>query len=109
MTSYDTDGVRAYAFKGSYSNVFLQFTDGLSVDFITQEFGTYPNLYVLQALRDENRYHNYGARDMKHWSKQRLREAFCLSDDTWRAKVLYDGNNLVNSAATIVYEVKMVE
>ena len=106
---YATSGVAAYGFKGAYSEAYAQFAGSFSVDFVTQEFGTYPNLYVLHALRDENRYHIYGAKDTNHWSKQQLREAFYPSNENWRAGVLYNGIKLVNGAAAILFEDKIVE
>lgn len=92
--NYATDGVRAYAFKGAYANVFAQVTAGSRIDFIAQEFGTYPNLYVLHALRDENRIHHYGDVLEDNQAKQRLKEAFNPACQMWQEKVLKDGVSL---------------
>ena len=91
---YATSGVAAYSFKGAYSETYAQFSGSFSVDFVTQEFGTYPNLYVLHALRDENRSHHLGDRSSDSPSKQKLREAFNPDHSLWQTKVIRDGVTL---------------
>jgi hypothetical protein len=98
-TDYATDGVRAYAFKGAHSTVFEELTDRSRVDFLTQEFGTYPNLYVLQTLRDENRGHHYGDKSEAYQAKQRLKEAFSPGNQIWQSTVIRDGAALFTRSA----------
>ncbi|MNC88589.1 hypothetical protein D3C83_44190 [compost metagenome] len=69
------------------------------LDFILQELGTYRPLTVLHALREENRWHHYGAGTIDHPAKQRLREALCPSDPAWRSRVVAHGAALVRAGA----------
>lgn len=103
LTDYETSGAASYEIIGGHSEAFRSLPSTQTFDFITQEFGTYPNLYTLQALRDENRYHNYGEKRIKHPAKQRLREAFNPSLPLWRASVIRDGESLFLWAKDIVF------
>lgn len=103
LTDYETRGDASYEIIGGHCEAFRSLPGTQTLDFITQEFGTYPNLYTLQALRDENRYHNYGEKRIKHPAKQRLREAFNPSLPFWRASVIRDGESLFLWAKDIVF------
>ena len=100
---YATSGVAAYGFDGAYSEAYAQFSNSFSADFITQEFGTYPNLYVLHALRDENRSHQVGDRSINSPSKQQLREAFNPDHSLWQTTVIRDGVSLFERSARVVF------
>ena len=100
---YATSGAAAYGFKGAYSEAYAQFSGSFSVDFVTQEFGTYPNLYVLHALRDENRSHRLGDRSKNSPSKQQLKEAFNPDHSLWQTKVIKDGVSLFERSAGVVF------
>ena len=89
----------AYAFKGGHVDAYRQLGTHCSIDFITQEFGTYSNLYVLQALRDENREHHFGQIDSNSSAKQRLKEAFYPDNPEWQSKILKDGVSLFVKSA----------
>jgi hypothetical protein len=104
---YATSGVAAYSFKGAYSEAYTQFSGSFSIDFVTQEFGTYSNLYVLHALRDENRSHHLGDRSRNSPSKQQLREAFNPDHSLWQAKVISDGVSLFERSTNLVFNHKM--
>src|SRR5438477_1244330 len=65
------------------------------VYFVTQEFGTYGPMKVLHALREENRWHHYGAGTLDHPTKQILKETFYPQHETWRARVLHRGKELL--------------
>lgn len=88
-----------YTFLGGHNHLF----PAVRIDFITQEFGTYANLYVLHALRDENRYHHYSKGEINHQSKLRLKEAFCPDDAFWRASVVEKGAMLFDSTAHLLF------
>ena len=60
------------------------------------EFGTIAGKKVLYALRQENRWHQWGNGDLKHSSKQGLLDAFRPDTDRWRASVLRQGIELYN-------------
>ena len=103
LTDYETSGAASYEIIGGHCEAFGSLPSTQTLDFIAQEFGTYPTLYTLQALRDENRYHNYGEKRIKHPAKQRLREAFNPSLPLWRASVIRDGESLFLWAKDIVF------
>ena len=100
---YASSGVAAYGFNGAYSEAYAQFSGSFSADFVTQEFGTYPNLYVLHALRDENRFHHLGDRSKNSPSKQQLKEAFNPDHSLWQNKVVRDGVTLFERSAKVVF------
>ena len=104
MTDYATEGAMAYAFEGGHVAAYTQLAEQCSVDFIAQEFGTYPNLYVLQALRDENRAHNLGITNPEIPEKQRLKEAFNPENPAWQAKVVNDGVSIFERSADWFFE-----
>ena len=104
MTDYETEGAMAYAFKGGHVEAYRQLATHCRIDFITQEFGTYSNLYVLQALRDENRAHHFGQMDVNSIAKQRLMEAFNPDNPDWQAKILEDGVSLFIRSAEWFFE-----
>lgn len=83
-------------FGGGHNRLYSHVLPQVQVDFLTQEFGTYPNIYVLQALRDENRYHHYGGAQVSHKYKHRLKMSFCPADKEWRTSVIENGVVLFN-------------
>ena len=72
-----------------------EFTD-LAYDFLLAEFGTYPMLRVLKALRAENRAHWWGKVADKSYqrTKQELLEVFVPSSPQWRKITLDRGLDL---------------
>ena len=62
---------------------------------LTQEFGTYGPTKVLHALREENRWHHYGAGTLDHPTKRILKETFYPQDETWQESVLNRGKELL--------------
>ena len=102
--NYETEGAMAYAFKGGHVETYRRLATHCSIDFITQEFGTYSNLYVLQALRDENREHHLGQIDLDSLTKKRLKEAFYPDNPEWQAKILEDGVSLFVRSADWFFE-----
>ena len=101
--NYVKDQVEYYEYSGGHNHIYKQVLPQVQVDFITQEFGTYPNLYVLQALRDENRYHHYGNRQLSHVSKMRLKESFCPAHLQWRTSVIENGASLYDDVKGFVF------
>lgn len=64
--------------------------------FATAEFGTYPPVAVVTALRAENRAHHWGAPGGDYeWTKQRLVEAFAPTGRAWRERVVASGVRIV--------------
>jgi Protein of unknown function (DUF2817) len=68
----------------------------LTYDFLLAEFGTYPMLRVLKALRAENRAHWWGKVEdaSSVWAKQELLEVFVPKSQQWRNLVLERGVDL---------------
>ena len=69
---------------------------------LLQEFGAYGPVKTLRALRDENRYHQSGGKDLNHWSKQMLLEAFSPGDEGWQRTVVDRGVILFKKVLNIV-------
>ncbi len=103
LTEYGSAGVIAYTFRGGHSEVYSQLSGHCKVDFITQEFGTYPNVYVLQALRDENRAHHFGSKPQQEQAKQRLQEAFNPGLSGWQSRVIRSGESLFVTLAESIF------
>jgi len=82
---------------GLQSMIFRVFAETHPV-FIGQEFGTYSGMKVVHALREENRWHHYGAGTLDHSTKRTLKETFCPADESWREAVLNRGRELVEEA-----------
>lgn len=78
-------GASPYEVEGDFATWFKNQNLAKSVRSILAEFGTYPIVRVLSALRNENRLHHFS----KDWSindaaKQELLEAFCPKSTQWR-------------------------
>ncbi|NES71239.1 MAG: DUF2817 domain-containing protein, partial [Okeania sp. SIO2D1] len=71
--------------------------------FVTAEFGTYPLLQVLEALRQENYAHFWTPSDESFYqnAKKRLLEVFAPIDQHWRNAVVSKGLALVKKAISI--------
>lgn len=86
--------VLGYRTSGSHELLYHKLFPRCRIDFITHEFGTWPSLPVLQALRAENQWHHFGAGGLDHPAKQRLKEAFCLPAESWRQRIVERGSAL---------------
>ena len=91
-----TDAVEhgAYEIRGMLSDVFAMLDPAPDWSFILQEFGTFPVLRVMNALRLENYWHHHGNAGPEHWSKQRLKHLLAPEDGDWRASVVDRGVSL---------------
>ena len=69
-----------------------------ALQYLTVEFGTRSALRVLYALREENRWHFFGAGGVAHPAKLRLREALTPDSSRWQAQVLRQGRSLIEKA-----------
>ncbi len=90
------DGV-GYRIQGGYAGAFDALAPGVETHLIIQEFGTSPGVRVLHALREENRWHHYGAGTPDHRVKARLKEMFCPRSPRWREFVLARGVSLARA------------
>ena len=90
LQPWDADAGVAYAIKGGMGQwCQAHFTD-TKYDVLTAEFGTYPVLKVLEALRAENRAHLHGRPDgaSTKRAKAALREVFAPAAARWRDAVV---------------------
>jgi hypothetical protein len=85
----------AYAVRGSVHSMITAAAPKAKVNCVCQEFGTFHQIKVLRALREENRWHHYGKGTPEHATKRRLKEMFCPDDDGWRKSVLERGDALL--------------
>jgi len=85
----------AYRIRGAHEAVIHQAVPKAEIFAVTQEFGTYNPTKVLNALREENRWHHHGAGTLDHSTKQILKETFYPQDESWRARVLQRGKELL--------------
>ena len=95
IAPWDADQSIAYQINGGHPAAVCRQLGHAKVDFITQEFGTIAGLKVLYALRQENRWHQWGDGHLKHSSKQGLLDAFGPGTDRWRVAVLHRGIELL--------------
>ncbi len=74
-----------------------------SYDLLCAEFGTYPPLGVLSALRAENQAHFWARPDqpMTHWAKRRLMEAFVPSSARWRARAVAQALEIIGRGVRV--------
>jgi hypothetical protein len=72
--------------------------------YLCAEFGTYPPVKMLTALRTENRAHHWGQRETPSYrrAKGSLREAFCPASSEWRERTVAAGVELVRRAINAV-------
>jgi len=93
----------AFHIRGGFANVFDVLQQQPEVCMITQEFGTYPSLYVLYALREENRLWHYGDATVEHPVKVRLKKAFAPKSTKWRTHVVSRGVSLAKAAMRYMF------
>ena len=70
---------------------------------ITQEFGTFKPVIVLQASRAENRWTQWGLHmnemdARRHWSREQMLRAFNPKDVVWQHKITSRGRHVFNVA-----------
>ncbi|MEE8453129.1 MAG: DUF2817 domain-containing protein, partial [Thermoguttaceae bacterium] len=102
--SGNPDGV-AYPIRGLMLEAIARELGVADAWLIYQEFGTLPVARVVQALRDENRYHHYYAtpEDLDSPPKRRAMEAFCPNDAGWREEVVRRGHQIAIAFADVVF------
>ena len=94
VAEFEKSDVVGYEFRGGHVAVYQQLFPDIPLDFLTQEFGTYPGVRMLKALRAENYQHHHADQDVNAPNKKALKDAFCPPSDDWRAGVLEDGLSL---------------
>jgi hypothetical protein len=101
VSPFDTDQI-AYETRGSLGDWCTHRfgVNGRTYDYACAEFGTYPAVTVLSALRDENRAFHFAdpASPSRRQAVARLREAFIPADPSWRRRALEAGLALIDQA-----------
>jgi hypothetical protein len=88
VKGWDASNTDAYEIRGGMLMELGRRLPGCRFDGLTCEFGTYPNLKVLAALRNENRLQHWGSPVLDHPAKLALRQTFAPMDPRWEASVL---------------------
>ena len=104
LISDAADSGIGYDIQGGYANCFDVLPEGAEMHVVTQEFGTYPSVLVLHALREENRWHHYGDGTTGHPVKQRLKEVFAPKSQAWREAVIRKGVSLAQAVSEYMFE-----
>ncbi len=91
-----------YHHGGGNSGVYRKLFTGGELTCLTVEYGTYSGPRMLHALRAENQYHHYGDRNLAHWSKQNLKEAFCPESKDWQRRVVIQGSGLIEQSVNYI-------
>jgi Protein of unknown function (DUF2817) len=91
----DPEKSDSYPVRGALDTMFARALPKAEIFAVTQEFGTYSPTKVLHALREENRWHHYGAGTLDNPAKRILKETFCPDDESWRTAVLTRGRELL--------------
>jgi hypothetical protein len=97
VTPLQPDQGAAYRVEGGIESMLFRVFPKRPI-FIGQEFGTYSGMKVLHALREENRWHQYGGRTLGHETKKKIKEAFYPANPSWRHNVLKRGRELLEQA-----------
>ena len=84
----------AYEIRGMLSEVFPMLEAKPEWSFLLQEFGTYPALRVLNALRIENYWYQHGVTSPEHPSRQQLKEMLAPNNRKWRDSIVDRGVSL---------------
>ncbi len=93
-----------YVIQGGYANCFDVLQEGAEMHVVTQEFGTYPSVLVLHALREENRWHHYGDGTIAHPVKRRLKKVFAPKSQAWRETVIRKGVSFAQIVSEYMFE-----
>lgn len=90
----------AYTTSGVLGEWLGEQLTGRDYRFANAEFGTYPVMRMLKALRQENRAHFFADPNSKAYAqaKAELTECFCPRDPKWRTQVLSQGLQLIEQA-----------
>lgn len=91
----------SYPVRGALDTMYARALPKAKVFPVTQEFGTYSPIKVLHALREENRWHHFGAGTIEHPVKASVKRTFCPDDERWREAVLRRGAALLQQALSV--------
>lgn len=103
VAPWDAERGESYSIRGGYPAALPRLLPDARVDFVTQEFGTYPPIRVVHALREENRLTWHGDPSVDHPARQALRDTFSPPDEGWRQGVLRRGQELLEQGQRIAF------
>lgn len=89
VQGFSTDGV-LYEIRGALGPWLAECAPDVQYDCLLAEFGTYPGVRVLSALRYDNRVHQHAANvpRLKYEARARMLETFCPGATAWRRSVI---------------------
>ena len=90
----------SYAASGTLGGWAMAHLTGTRYRFVNAEFGTYPIVRVLGALRAENRAHFFGRPGTRAHQRAtaELLECFCPQSDRWRERAVEQGLAIIGRA-----------
>jgi hypothetical protein len=96
----------AYISRGSLGSWCQAMFPKVNYNFLTAEFGTYPIIKVVEALRAENRAHFFSPplHPSREWTFQQLVEVFAPADPRWRDAVVSAGLDLIQRAIQVGFQ-----
>ena len=86
----------AYRVRGGLQSLIFGLNTTADVSFVGQEFGTYHPVRIIQVLREENRWHQFGNGKLDHPSKRQIKQMFCPDDEAWKQSVLARGKEALD-------------
>ncbi|MCC5635579.1 M14 family metallopeptidase [Nostoc sp. CHAB 5844] len=101
---------KIYKIRGGLGNWCQVMFPQCDYKFLTAEFGTYPVIQVVEALRAENRAYFYSPPEhpSRQWTRQRLEEVFAPADIAWRHAVVFKGLDLIEKAIEVCFPTEVI-
>jgi hypothetical protein len=95
---FNPEGV-SYPIRGGLGSWCQALLPKCHYELLTAEFGTYPTIQVLQALRSENRAYWWGKSSQNYaWTKEQLVEMFAPRSENWRNECVIQGLKICKQA-----------
>lgn len=90
----------AYSVTGLFGGWMQQHFSRRHYHFIGAEFGTYNEVRILSAIRDENRGYHHTSTDSALYERARLEllECFCPASTYWREQVIKSGMRIIEQS-----------
>jgi hypothetical protein len=96
---YFSSAGMAYPIRGGLAAWSQALLPQCRYDLLTAEFGTYPSIQVLKALRAENRSYWWGEESQRYgWTTNQLLEMFAPKSQRWRQQCFAQGLSIFRQA-----------
>lgn len=102
VKTWEAGSAEAYSIRGGFTAALARELPGVRYDALTCEFGTWSNVEVLHALREENRLHHWGTPRPDHGAKKDLRVAFDPDHPAFRGAVIAHARSLMAPTAKVL-------